>query len=267
MSFANYLNVDRTTKAVEFNVGNVDFDLDDIECDKIKVNDQLQAPEITSLQNEVGDIKSEINAIKNDIISFKADVLDTINQILQALQIDHTNKSITTAYDLKKYRINRWSTYSETANATARAGLQTQIDNANTATTNAITNLQQEIDDNKTDIEGKLATETSARLSLENAHNTRNTFVDGEISRLDGLHTNDSARLDAVEAAQATVNTDIEAKIQARIDAHNADLSNTLPRLSKIEEYLEIDETDPSNPVVRIKAGVQFEVSGNFIQS
>eukprot|EP00466_Bigelowiella_natans_P009745 jgi/Bigna1/137804/aug1.41_g12512 len=156
---------------------------------------------------------------------------------------------------------------SETANATARAGLQTQIDDANTATTNAITNLQQEIDDNKTDIEGKLATETNARLSLENAHNTRNTFVDGEISRLDGLHTNDSARLDAVEAAQATVNTDIEAKIQTRIDAHNADLSNTLPRLSKIEEYLEIDETDPSNPVVRIKAGVQFEVSGNFIQS
>ena len=156
---------------------------------------------------------------------------------------------------------------SETANATARAGLQTQIDNANTATTQAITNLQQEIDDNKNDIEGKLATETSARLSLENAHNTRNTFVDGEISRLDGLHTNDSARLDAVEAAQATVNTDIEAKIQARIDQHNADLSNTLPRLSKIEEYLEIDETDPSNPVVRIKAGVQFEVSGNFIQS
>eukprot|EP00466_Bigelowiella_natans_P009746 jgi/Bigna1/137805/aug1.41_g12513 len=101
MSFANYLNVDRTTKAVEFNVGNVDFDLDDIECDKIKVNDQLQAPEITSLQNEVGEIKSEINAIKNDIISFKADVLDTINQILQALQIDHTNKNITTAYDLK----------------------------------------------------------------------------------------------------------------------------------------------------------------------
>eukprot|EP00466_Bigelowiella_natans_P011404 jgi/Bigna1/140061/aug1.54_g14769 len=156
---------------------------------------------------------------------------------------------------------------SETANATARAGLQTQTDDADTAAANAITNSQQEIDDNETDIEGKLATETSARLSLASEVSTRNTFVDGEISRSDGLHANDSARSDAVEAAQATVNADIEAKIQARIDAHNADSSNTLPRLSKIEEHLEIDETDPSDPVVRIKAGVQFEVSGNFIQS
>eukprot|EP00466_Bigelowiella_natans_P004855 jgi/Bigna1/81048/fgenesh1_pg.77_\ len=156
---------------------------------------------------------------------------------------------------------------SETADAAARAGLQTQTDDADTATAQAITNLQQEIDDNETDIEGKLATETGARSSSENAHNTRNAFVDGEISRSDGLHANDSARSDAVEAAQATVDADIEAKIQTRIDQHNADLDDALPRLAKSEEHLETDETDPSNPVVRIKAGVQFEVSGNFIQS
>eukprot|EP00466_Bigelowiella_natans_P009938 jgi/Bigna1/144145/aug1.84_g18853 len=101
VSFANHLNVDGTTKAVEFNVGNVDFDSDDIECDKIKASDQLQAPEITSLQNEVGEMKSETNATKNDIASFKADVLDATNQTLQALQTDHANKNTTTACDLK----------------------------------------------------------------------------------------------------------------------------------------------------------------------
>eukprot|EP00466_Bigelowiella_natans_P020369 jgi/Bigna1/144269/aug1.85_g18977 len=156
---------------------------------------------------------------------------------------------------------------SETANATARAGLQTQIDDANTATTQAITNLQQNVDDNKTDIEGKLATETSARLSLENAHNTRNTFVDGEISRLDGLHTNDSARLTQIEGELKTRDNDIDQKIADAVVLEQQRFDNQEPRLAKLEEYLEIDETDPSNPVVRIKAGVQFEVSGNFIQS
>eukprot|EP00466_Bigelowiella_natans_P004856 jgi/Bigna1/143224/aug1.77_g17932 len=101
VSFANCSNVDGTTKAAEFNVGNVDFDLDDIECDEIKANDQLQAPEITSPQSEAGETKSEMNATKNDITSFKADVLDAMNQMPQALQMDHANKSTTTAHDLK----------------------------------------------------------------------------------------------------------------------------------------------------------------------
>eukprot|EP00466_Bigelowiella_natans_P011403 jgi/Bigna1/140060/aug1.54_g14768 len=101
MSFANHLNVDGTTKAAEFNVGNVDFDSDDIECDEIKANDQLTAPEISSPQNEVGETKSEMNAMKNDIASFKADVLDATNQTLQALQMDHANKNMTIACDLK----------------------------------------------------------------------------------------------------------------------------------------------------------------------
>eukprot|EP00466_Bigelowiella_natans_P009937 jgi/Bigna1/144144/aug1.84_g18852 len=156
---------------------------------------------------------------------------------------------------------------SETANATARAGLQTQMDNADTATANAITNLQQEIDDNKTDIEGKLAAETSARSSSENAHNTRNAFVDGEISRLDGLVANDSARLTQIEGELKTRDDDMDQKIADAVVSEQQRFDNQEPRLAKLEEHLEIDETDPSDPVVRIKAGVQFEASGNFIQS
>jgi len=153
----------------------------------------------------------------------------------------------------------------QTATQQARDALTQALDDAKADTTASISALTQQVDDNKADIEGKLAVETNARLSLEQAGNNRATYVDGEIARLDQQHADDDARLTAVETAQSQVNTDIEQKIQERIDAHNADLDNTLPRLAKLEEYFVIDESS-GTPIVRIKAGVQFEVSGNFVQ-
>eukprot|EP00466_Bigelowiella_natans_P003117 jgi/Bigna1/131132/aug1.13_g5840 len=65
--------------------------------------------------------------------------------------------------------------------------------------------------------------------------------------------------------ASMTQAMDVESKIQERIDAHNADLDNALPRLAKLEHCVEIDESG-TEPVARIKGGVKFEASGDFVQ-
>lgn len=57
----------------------------------------------------------------------------------------------------------------------------------------------------------------------------------------------------------------LDDRVQQLITQHDSDNVAQNSRISKLEEYLEIDESG-SYPVVRIKNGVQFEVSGNFIQ-
>ena len=130
--------------------------------------------------------------------------------------------------------------------------------------TAAMAALDQKHDANKADSDAKMAQETADRLAGEQAQANKNTALDGEIASLNALHISDDARLTSVEAELKSVDTDIKAQIQERIDAHNADLSNTLPRLAKLENYFVIDESDPQNPVVRIKAGTAFVVEGDF---
>lgn len=199
--------------------------------------------------------------MSSSIATFRQNVL--VEGILNGQTIVRLDQERTAVQNALNQHITDYNN-SEVANATERATIVQSIQDLETSTTQGFTDVNTTINDNKTDIEGKLATETSARLSLQSDFNNRNTFIDSEIVRLDQQHTDDDARLTAVEQAQATVNTDIEQKIQDRIDAHNADLDNTLPRLSKLEEYFVVDESG-AEPVVRIKAGVQFEVSGDFI--
>lgn len=126
--------------------------------------------------------------------------------------------------------------------------------------------LQASIDANKADADGKFAQEVSDRLTLETKVDNNKTSLDAEIAQLNTLHSQDSSRLDSVESALQTVDTDLQSQIDDRIDAHNADLQNSIPRIAKLEEYFVVDESDPLNPVVKIKAGVAFEVSGSFTQ-
>ena len=152
----------------------------------------------------------------------------------------------------------------QTATQTARDNLQTQINDSNTNVNTAIADLTSVVDANKIDIEGKLATETNSRLTLASEVSTRNTFVDGEIARLDSLHQDDSLRLTNAETRLDNIDTDLQNQINSAVNQLNINHQNVEPRTAKLEEYFIIDESG-AEPIVKIKPGVQFEVSGNFI--
>ena len=153
---------------------------------------------------------------------------------------------------------------SEAANQTARDGLAQSITDLDSTLTSTISTLATTVNDNKADIEGKLAIETNARLTLASEVSTRNTFVNSEISRLDGLHQDDSLRLTNAETRLDNIDTDLQNQINSAVNQLNINHQNVEPRTAKLEEYLVIDETDPANPVVSIKAGVKFVVTGDF---
>lgn len=76
-------------------------------------------------------------------------------------------------------------------------------------TISSITSLTQQVDDNKADIEGKLAIETNARLALASDMNNRNSHVDDVLTNLENEHTSDDARLTQVETNLKNVDTTI----------------------------------------------------------
>lgn len=152
----------------------------------------------------------------------------------------------------------------QTATQSERDAIAQSVTDLDASVTSTISTLSTTVNDNKADIEAKLATETNERLSLASSVNTRNTFVDGEITRLEGLHTDDSNRLTNVETTLSNIDTDLQNQINSAVNQLNINHQNVEPRTAKLEEYLVIDETDPANPVVSIKAGVKFVVTGDF---
>ena len=121
------------------------------------------------------------------------------------------------------------------------------------------------IDSNKADADSKIATSVADRLLLETKVDNNKSSTDTEIATLNTLHSQDDARLTSVENSLQTIDTDLQAQITTAVNQHNTDLGDALPKIQKLEEYFVIDDTtDPLNPVVRIKAGVAFEVSGSF---
>ena len=157
------------------------------------------------------------------------------------------------------YNVEKASTVSRFSAAEAERAAMTQ------ASQDAFSALQNQIDDNENDMEGKMAQEISDRLASEQSQFNKNASLDTEIATLNNLHASDDARLTSVESALQAVDTDLENKIQERIDAHNADLDNTLPRLAKLEDYMVIDESG-SEPVIRFKSGVKVVITGEFEQ-
>ena len=101
MSLANFIQKDTTDGDTEFKLGNIDFDLSNIECENVEISHSLKAPEITKINNNIEDLKTEISSMKTDIQIFKADVIELINTITLALNINTENKKITTTYDFE----------------------------------------------------------------------------------------------------------------------------------------------------------------------
>ena len=188
-----------------------------------------------------------------------------IEGVLSGLTITRLDTEKTAVLNSLNSHISNYNA-SETANQTARDDLQTQINDSTTAMTTAITDLTNVIDSNKTDIESKLAQETSDRLTLASEVSTRNTFIDGEIKTLNDLHTADDIRLTNVETALQNVDVNLQSQIDTAVNQLNINHQNVEPRTAKLEEYLIIDETDPANPTVSIKPGVKFIVTGDFVQ-
>ena len=101
MSLANFISKDITDGDTEFKLGNIDFDLSNIECENVKISNSIEAPQITKINNDIEDLKTEISSMKTDIQIFKADVIELINTITLALNINTENKKITTTYDFE----------------------------------------------------------------------------------------------------------------------------------------------------------------------
>ena len=100
MSFANYIIKDANNNS-EFNLGDLDIDFSNIECENVEISNSLKAPEITKLNEDITELKTEINLIKTDIAVFKTDVIELINSINLALNIDNVSKTISTTYDFE----------------------------------------------------------------------------------------------------------------------------------------------------------------------
>eukprot|EP00466_Bigelowiella_natans_P019475 jgi/Bigna1/144372/aug1.87_g19080 len=135
---------------------------------------------------------------------------------------------------------------SESANATARADLQTAVDTNKSPTDDTIASLQTSVDNNETDMESESPTETSNRLTAVDDLNTNvsngTTFVDNEISRLDDLHTSDDARLTQTENELKTRDDDIDQKTSDAVVLEQQRFDNQEPGLSESEQFFVIDD-------------------------
>lgn len=151
----------------------------------------------------------------------------------------------------------------QTATQQSRDALSSALTQAQIDTTNAIAGVQQEIDDNKNDIEGKLATETNARLSLETSVNNRTNYVDSELTRLQTQHDTDDTRLTTIEGELKTRDNDIDQKIADAVVLEQQRFDNQEPRLQLIESKLIIDEV---NKTITIPADYTLVVSGSLTQ-
>ena len=101
MSFANFINKNsNNNQAPEINFGDIELDMDDIECDTLVVNKSITAPQIDDINSEITSIKADIQLLRTEFAVFKSDVIEQINKILVALNIDSENNKISTAYDM-----------------------------------------------------------------------------------------------------------------------------------------------------------------------
>ena len=182
-----------------------------------------------------------MSSIKTAVFRGNVDIQST----LTGPTINELKSSTTSVLNSLNTHVSNYNA-SESANATARANLQTAIDTNKSQTDSTIASLQTLVNNNETDIESKLASETSNRLSAISDVNTtisnRSTFVDGEISRLDGLHASDDARLTQIESELKTRDNDIDQKISDAVVLEQKRFDNQEPRLSKLEQFFVIDD-------------------------
>ena len=188
-----------------------------------------------------------------------------VNGDLSGPTITQINSTATSTLNSLNAQISTHNTFAAQSEqnfinaSAARSDLNTAFENADTA-------LQSAIDANEADIEAKHAQEVSDRLALATLVSNNKSATDTSLADLEQKHQEDDARLTSVETALQNVDTDLQSQITAAVNDLNINHQNVEPRTAKLEEYLEIDESDPANPVVKIKQGVRFEVSGDFVQ-
>ena len=158
-----------------------------------------------------------------------------------------------------------YASQSATLNTTL-TDLSTQLSAEVANRTSADASLATSLSDMKVLIDADIAAEVSARQADTLAAQNARAILDAKIQANTDAHALDSDRLTSVETSLQNVDTNLQEQITSAVNALNINHQNVEPRTAKLEEYFVIDETDPENPVVRIKTGVQFEVSGSFVQ-
>lgn len=90
MSLANYLLLDNKSNKREFNLGNTDIDLKDIEADNIIINNSLKAPELDTINQRIDNLQTQIYDLKNSITILN----DQLSPFLQSFNITNTDITV-----------------------------------------------------------------------------------------------------------------------------------------------------------------------------
>ena len=102
MSLANYLLLDNKSNKREFNLGNVQVDLSEIEADTVIIQNSLKAPEIDELNKKIDNLQQQINDLTTSIYILS----DQLNPFLQSFNITNTDITIDKNVTIKGNFIN-----------------------------------------------------------------------------------------------------------------------------------------------------------------
>ena len=96
MSFANFLASNASSGKTEFDLGDMEIDLDNVEVETLDVKKHIKAPEITELQTMNVTLQQEISNMKQSI----EELQDQLNLIKQTWIIDIEKRKLTTTFDV-----------------------------------------------------------------------------------------------------------------------------------------------------------------------
>ena len=96
MSFANFLASNVSSGKTEFDLGDMEIDLDNVEVETLDVKKHIKAPEITELQTMNVTLQQEISSMKQSI----EELQDQLNLIKQTWIIDIEKRKLTTTFDV-----------------------------------------------------------------------------------------------------------------------------------------------------------------------
>ena len=214
-----------------------------------------RASQDVTLQDNINAVSSTVNTNKAEFDAYVA----SNDQALAHEASARVTRDDEIAGDLTDFIDVTFHAYQ--TNATAALNAETaarQLADTNEATAraNADNALQVSVDAN------------NALIASEKADLRNELLYGGDQSNPadDKLHRV-AERLAVVEAATDAFNpTAIDDRVASLITQHDSDNANQNSRISKLEEYFDIDESDPSNVVITIKSGAKLKVLGDFEQ-
>lgn len=215
----------------------------------------------TTLQNNINTATSTINTNKAEFDSFVTSSTSALSDEADA-RVARDDEIDAALVQFRDTDFPAYQTAAEAALNQEISDRQASITNESAARQTADTNLQAGVDANT-----QLVATEKSNLKNEilygagNDENTDNTLKDQD--KLDRV----AARLASVEGQiDAFSPKSIETRVQELITTHDSAAAAAVSRLDKLEEYFTIDETDPTNPVITIKAGAKVVVLGEFEQ-